>query len=120
MGLAPRIVDSRSEFRLTVNIAISIKPYFRPTQHLVMADVSTAGALITGGFQGLRKGQEIIITIGDVMSLVATIIWMEKQAFGVSFHRRMHGFEFDSIMDIHSQPGIAPHSQPAYDEPLVD
>ncbi|WBO23455.1 PilZ domain-containing protein [Sphingomonas abietis] len=107
-------MDSRSEFRLTVDIAVSIKPYRLPAQNLVMSDVSTAGALVTGKFRGLFKGQEIILVVGDMLSMVATIVWVETHAFGLAFHRRMHGFEFDDVMQMSRTPGISADVQSVY------
>lgn len=104
MRLAHAFKDDRSEVRLTVEIAASIKPYLSPVQNVIIADVSSAGALIRGEFHDLCRGEEVILAVGDAISLVATVAWMQEGSLGLAFHRRMSRFEFDGIMKLDTMP----------------
>lgn len=108
MSSVRRIVERRFDMRMAVDIGVSLRDYDGWVQRLTISDLTVAGAMIVGDFGGLARGDEVILTVGDAISVVATIKWITGGRCGAEFHRRLDNAQFDAMLDCQTRLPLAP------------
>lgn len=58
-----------------------------------LTNISTSGCSATGIL--LREHDRVWIRIGSLAPLEATVTWVETEAFGLAFHKALHGGVFE-------------------------
>jgi hypothetical protein len=65
-----------------------LRGYRIPPRSATVIDMCASGAMLTTQTESLGVGDEMVLVLGKVQS-VATIIWLRREACGVTFHRRL-------------------------------